>query len=197
MEGKFPPGLNIRLINGEAQPDALRPNGKNLKLVYIMDKLPPKHKDAFGYAIPEHCGDGNGIRYGECFVGMEKYQNALVNLFDDDYAEDESTPPYTFWDVTGLLWLTSLHEPCHLMGLVSPSYLRGSPGMHNRNLRLDINNPNPESIAPFVMNVLNDITIKLADGYYSDLTKAFYPVQFKALNKAYLKFVLPTPNPGN
>ena len=94
-------------------------------------------------------------------------------------------------------WVTCLHEPGHLLGLVSPDFLFGTSGKHNRQSVIDYNNPQTIPVTPYIMNTLQlDPRIRLNDGYHDPYDGEFKPAQFKELNKEYLKFILPTSNSG-
>ena len=94
-------------------------------------------------------------------------------------------------------WVPNLHESSHLLGLVSQNYLQGNPGKHNNNPKFVFPNPHLDSYAAFVMNDTNLSINRLKDNYYHQNLDKFFTVEFKELNKEYLKFILPTPTPGN
>jgi len=207
MWSKFPPNLNLLIINGETEPDALRSKEHgNIKIVNLEHKpLEGAYKNRRGYAATVGINtDGNATRFGKCYVNLANPHRDLLNKFAATYDENKKAnlplpPPYTHWDVTNGLCLTSLHEPCHLMGLVSQKYLHGDSGKHNIIMYFDKNKNKIFPSVPFVMNGVENYgeDIYYKDAQYDEVFNKVYPVQFLKINGDYLVFILPTPTQGN
>jgi len=190
LQEKFPPGMNVQVLNGH-DPDTHIQNDKwNVKTIMIVDELLNKSGklvDALGYASSTECSVGNKLRAGSCSIGLQRCQRAVAAHYDRSRrtkSEEESLR--TWRDLLAVMKEVAPHEVGHLFGLVSVRYVNGDPEQEEylNDLSHNITYKNKIRIAPdFIM-----------DGeLFLDLTMSGLHRSFKPKSKEYLEFILPKP----
>ena len=177
MQERYPKGMNVRYVNGDDTPDALRSHSGNVKNVYIVSEAPDSNlEENWGYAM--NGADGNRNRSGIAFINLNSIFSSMKEEYDKKRAKDipHYDAMYNYPDTNNGLGFSSIHETTHLFGVVSSTYLGG------------IRSHNPPSNNVYYMNSGGNLSLNVRLG------KA--PVTFKPLNAAYLVFILPKPSEG-
>ena len=188
IQGQLPPNANIIVVNGHDPYIQLREGIGNVKTIWLEYELTPAVNlpaAAMGYALPTNANEGNGLRSGECFVSLQRIENYLVADYDQRRTHDSLASSNERTHIDPQIKLVAMHEPLHLMGLVSKKYLKG--GVINEAVYNPIshNLDNPKDTTYIMNRLYNPLTLNAKLDAY----------ELKPMNKEYLEFTCPKPQP--
>jgi hypothetical protein len=188
-------GVNMRVVNRHAQGFQIRGRINNLKgnvkTVWLDSPFNHKNPTAVGYARGDDMTEGNQKRYGSCDVGVDRLEDLLVTLYDEQRTNNipAAQAQYNQTHLKSLMYTPAIHEPCHLMGLVSIAYSNGRPDEPDQHPFITHNRPEIDLISGqeriYIMNS-KFIVRNAVNGAHPN---------FKDGNKKYLEFILPLPKP--
>ena len=180
----MPPNANIIVVNGHEPNIKLREGVGNVKTIWLeyAFETPIANPTATGYANVSLLNEGNKIRSGECFVSLQRMENLVLAEYEQRRAQKEKFHYYNFTHIIPQIEFVAIHEPLHLMGLVSVDLLKGS---------WDANG----SISHNVDDWRTTTYIMNTTYYFGDLCTKIDAYELKPMNKEYLEFICPQPQP--